>query len=443
MGLLNSFYSGVKNGQAELANYHNNFDKFLGMGFAPAKKTKDDEQEIGVYSGGNVAWVNIAINRKMWDLSNIDYFFVNRDGEKVDWDDVPEELRKAFDNGFAGFSLNDLIAMAGGHEDLSGNALWLKNSDANAYSKLTGRIDQIMPITPGRFKIKLNNKGNAVENYTIIWDDRTQTVVEPEQVIHFKRNSIVSPFVGIGLISQGRAAVDFVSVANDYQVTFLEKDGTPDLVYIDKTPLHPEMAKSKQQQLSESYRMRKYANGLMYANGDVDIKAFNISSRDMQYVENMGMSERQIISLLESTGSVLGLPDANNKASATQLTNNYFGIVNSKAWHLLDAINKQFIYTVKGNENKELTLSCTPYAVGDIEQLTKAVSSGFLSPANASKELGYEYDSEDEASNALYISKGVGTLQSNFETQPVDFSGMLSGDIENIKKKILIRDYLS
>lgn len=441
MGLLDSFIEGVKNGQAELANYHNNFNQYLASN-PYTRMGSNDEAEMKVYEKGNVSWVNIALNRKMLDISNIDYFFVDQNGEKVDWQDVPEELRIAFDNGFGGLGLNDMLAIACGQEDLAGNALWIKNTDVNLYAKKTGIPYELTPITPGNFKININARGTAIESYKVTWANKTETIYTPDQIIHFKRNSLINPFVGIGLISQGRSLVDFESVAMNYQTTFLEKDGTPDLIYIDKNMSNPTQAESKAKELRANYKAGKYSQSLMYAYGDVDVKAFSISSSDLQFIENRGMNSKQIISLMESTPIVLGDESgAGNYAIANVAKNNYFGIVNSRAWHLLESINKQYLWKMKGNEDKKYTLSCTPYAVGDIDQLNKAISSGLISPANASKELGYEYDVNDEASNALYISKGVGTLQSNFETQPVNFGGMLSADIESVKKKTLIRDY--
>ena len=96
---------------------------------------------------------------------------------------------------------------------------------------------------------------------------------------------------------------------------------------------------------------------------------------------------------------------------------------------------------LNGNDTRKYSLSFTPYPVGDIDELTKSVNGGLLTPAKASGQLGYDFDDKDEASNALYIGKGVGTMQSNFETEAVNVSGFLSDEIESIKKKTLIRDY--
>lgn len=443
MGLINSFIDGIKNGQAELANYHMNFDKYIGDN--PSNRmSPDDASELAIYEKGNVSWVNIALNRKMLDISNIEYFFMDENGERVEWQKVPENLRIAFDNGFSGLSINDLFALTVGQEDLTGNALWVKDTNVNAYSKLSGIPYQLIPIAPGKFKISLNNRGTAITKYTVTYKDGAKIDYSPEDVIHFKRNPLTmfTPLIGVGLISQGRSLVNFEVVAMEYQTTFLEKDGTPDLIYIDKNMTNPTMAASKQKELVANYKAGKYSNSMMYAYGDIDIKGFSISSSDLQFIENRGMNSKQVISLMESTPIVLGDEDGSgNYAIANVAKNNYFGIVNSRAWHILEAINKQYLWTLGGNEDRKYTLSCTPYPVGDIDQLQKAIQIGLISPANASKELGYTYDADDEASNALYISKGVGTLQSNFETEPVSFGGMLSADIESVKKKTLIRDY--
>lgn len=442
MDFKQAFIEGFKttSGQQELANYHNNFNQFMSTYRLPNKHGQDDSSEMEAYSSGNVSWVNIALNRKITDISNIEYFFVDKEGKQVEWDKVPEEYRIALDNGFDDYSLSDLISFAGAHEDLSGNALWVLDDQVNVYSKKNKIPYQLMPITPGNFKINISSKGRYIESYTVKYKDGSEKDYNPDEVVHFKRNALITPFIGIGLIAQGRSLVDFESVAIDYQTTFLEKDGTPDLVYIDKNMANPDQAKSKAKQLRTEYSAGKYAQSLLYAYGDVDIKGFSLSSNDLQFIENRQMNKNQIISLMESTPIVLGDESgAGNYAIANKATNNYFGIVNSRTKHLINAINKQFVWKIKGNEEKKYSLSFNPYPVGDVEELKKSVESGLLSPANASKQLGYEYDEKDEASNALYISRGVQSLQTTFETEPLNFN--LSDDLSDIKKKRVILDY--
>ena len=443
MGIIDSFIDGVKNGQAELANYHMNFDQAGGGGKSAI--ATDDGSEIAVYNKGNVSWVNIALNRKMLDVGNRKYFMVDKDNKKIEWKNVPDEYKKAFEDGYGGSGLSDMIAGACGQEDLAGNGLWIKNTEANLLSKAKNRVDELIPITPGNFKVNLNSRKTAVLSYDVRWGDGTKSNLLPEQVIHFKRNEFLSgitPLIGIGLISQGRSLINYEQVAMDYQTTFLEQDGTPDLIYIDKTTMNHDMAKSKQKELNSSYKNKKYSNGVMYAHGDVDIKSFALSSNDLQFIENRQMNKGQIISLMESTNSVLGDESgAGNFAIAKNATLNYYKIVNSRASHLVETINKQFIWMLNGNDTRKYSLSFTPYPVGDIDELTKSVNGGLLTPADASRNLGYDFDEKDEASNALYIGKGVGTMQSNFETEAVNVSGFLSDEIESIKKKTLIRDY--
>jgi len=440
--IINAFTNGLKSaGQAELAQYHMNFNQYLtGNPYSSGSSYDTDSAEVGVYEKGSSSWVNIALNRKMLDVSNIELFFADDKGEKIDDKNIPDDILMPFQSGYAGMGINEMLAIACGQEDLSGNAIWLKDSNANRLTQLTGMPGRFIPITPGNFKIELNQRGTAIETITITWKNGEQTIVTPDKVIQFKRNAVISPFIGIGLISQGRALVEFDAVAMEYQTNFLEKDGTPDLIYLDKNQSSPEMARAKAAQLRADYKAGKYSNSIMYAYGDVDVKSFAISSSDLQFIENRKMNSDQVISLMESTGSILGIPDANNRASAGVLTNNYFGIVNSRIDHLIEAINKQFVWTVKGNEKRKISLAFTPYPTGDIETIQKAVINGLMTPANGAKSLGLPSSSKDEASNTLYINRGVGTLQSVYETEPMTF-GSLSDDIEMVKKKTKIRDY--
>lgn len=443
--ILNAFQSGIKSttGQAELAQFHMKFNQFLVNNPNSYAQGTDDAGEMLAYSNGNIAWINIALNRKMLDISNVEFFFVDENGERIDDKDVPDEIITPFTAGFAGLGINELMARAGGHEDLSGNALWLKDTKLNRYTQLANIDSQFIPITPGMFKINLNSRGTAVDNFCVRWKDGTESIVPPDRVIQFKRNSLISPFMGIGLISQGRALVENDVVSTQYQNNFMEKDGTPDLIYLDKDAkgMQPNMIKAKGDQLRAEYKAGKYSNSIMYAPGDVDIKAFSISSSDLQYVENRKMNSEQVISLMESTGTVLGIPDANNKASAGTLTNAYFGIVNSRVDHLVDTVNKQFVWTIKGNETKKISWSYQSYPTGDIDTVNKSVQGGLMSPNEGAKAMGYPTDKKNEAANSLYVGAGLRTLDYAFNTEPMSFGGGLSAPDGSVKKKTMIRDY--
>lgn len=429
-------------GQEELAWYHNNFNQLNNALDIKLKNNSNLEGQgaSNVYAGGAVSWLNTAVNRKMSDITNMDVFFVDKRGQKIEWSEVPQELRMAFDSRYAGMSINELLGYTIGHEDLSGNILWLKNSDGS-YDSYSGRVERLVPILPGFFKINLNQRGTAIESYTIKFKDGTFIDVNPDQVLHFKRNPMINPFVGIGLVSQGRATVDYLGVSSEYQLKFLEKDGTPDLIYIDKNVSDPNTAKAKAAQLRADYKAGKYSNSLMYAAGEIDIKSFSISSADMQYIENKKLGKYDIIALMESTPGVLGDESAAGNKSVTGTSSlNYYKNVNSRMDHAIEIVNSQHVWTIKGNQKKIYTLSYTPYPVGDIDQITKAIDKGLLKPAHGSKELGYEYSDTDEASNTLYITAGLRPIDQVLESTPI---GTLNDPNGDVKKNSITRSRIT
>ncbi|MCP4178046.1 MAG: phage portal protein [bacterium] len=429
MTLINSFCEGIKiAGQAELANYHINFNQVGST--IPTQTKSNDAAELVVYDNGGTSWVSIALNRKMSDISGVEYFFVNLEGERIENNKVSEKILNPINSGYNDISFPDMIGQACGHEDLTGNGLWLKNTSKNRFTELTKIVGEFIIISPGRFKIIQNSKRTKNIGYEITWHDGTRTPHLPEDVIQFKRNAIINQGVGIGLIAQGRLSVESELVMQEYQLRFLENDGTPALTYIDKNISNPEQAKSKAAELRARYKEMKYQNSIMYAYGDVDIKAFSVSASDMQYIDSRKMNKEEIISLMESSGSVLGVPDANNRASAGFLTNNYFGVVNSRIKHLVDIINNQFVHMIDPN----ISLSFQPHPVGNIEEETKAIVSGLSTPAESSKRLGRPYDDKDVAQNSRYISKGVSTLDLAFD--PPDFGFVLNEPQNDIKKKL-------
>lgn len=402
-----------------------NFDKYQGE--FKSSLGSDDASELNTYSTGASAWISICLNRKMMDVSNVEYYFVDAEGERLDT--VDERIALAIEEGFAGLSFGDMLAVACGHEDLTGNALWIKNTGKNRWTQINNITSSFVPIKPGNFKIEPDSKGLSVKYYEVNWPDGTREKYLPEDVIHYKRNPMLSPLYGIGLIAQGRLTVESDKVAMEYQNSYFNDKGTPDMVYIDKAEKNPDMARRKKQELMQAYSAGKFKNGVLYAYGEIAVQPVTVSASDLQFIETRGYNQQQIISLMESVGTVLGIPDANNRASATILKAAYYGIVNSRIKHLLDSFNKQFVHTIM----PDISLACTKYPTGDINDEILAVQYGLITPADASKRLGRPYDIEDEAQNVRYINRSLQPI--TIAVDPPSLGMGFSARVESQKKK--------
>jgi HK97 family phage portal protein len=301
---------------------------------------------------------------------------------------------------------------------------------AHQYSIAKNMVGEFLPITPGRFKVLKNARGTRITGYRVSYENGEQVTYTPEQVVHFRRSSIIDPLIGIGLISQARLTVESEAVSMEYQNNFYESDGTPNMVYMDKNEMSPENATLKAKQLRSDYKSGKMDKSLLYTYGNVDVKTLSVSSSDLQFIDNRKLNQQQIISIMESTGSVLGIPDANNRASADKLTNNYFGIVNSRIEHLVRMFNVQFVRP----RQEGIYLAYNRYATGDVEEVIKELEGGLLTPAEASKKLGLPYNEADKGQITRFIKKTLIPLETALQTQ----AGFALSESESQVKKNLI-----
>jgi len=411
MSLKSAFKQGMKSvSGAELARMHNEFDRYSPL--MNRGVSNNDRAELGVYSSGGASWVATAVNQKNTDISNIEFYFVDKNNKRVENKNVPDDIIRPVLKGYAGMGINQMLALSCVREDLSGNDLWIKKTDSNRYDQLFNVADQFIIVDGGNWKMRKKHGEYGIDKY-IVNINGIQETYNPDQVIHFKRNNIIDPFVGIGLIAQHRLTVETDAVSAEYQKSFYEKDGSPNMVVIDKEMSDPELARTKGKQFRDNYRHGLYEQSVMYLYGDVDAKSMNISASDMDYVNNKVTNKDSTISIMESTPSVLGDEKASgNRAVSITATNNYYKKVNSRAQHLVDALNMQYIWMV--DPKKDYTLTFKQYPTGDVLDIKVKVETGVLTRNEIREEIGYE-PVESSAMDTNFINRGFAPIDQVFE----------------------------
>ena len=431
MSIKQAFILGAKTaGQQQLANYHNKFNQWDGINIASGIGS-DDRSEVEVYGDGGYPWVSTCINAKMMDISNAEFYFVNSKNEKVDLEKLPDEIKNPIKSGYAGNSFSDLLAIAGAREDLSGNDLWVKDTSGSRYDQLLQVPSRFIVVKAGCWKMKKSFDEKSIEYFEVSFGGYRK-IYDPPEVINFKRNAIIDPFIGIGLIAQARSVVENEKVATEYHNNYLIKDGTPNMVYIDKEISDVKEAQSKANALRDMYSKGAYKNGLMYAYGDVSVEPFNISASDMEFVNSKKMNREVLISILESTPSVLGLEgESGNRAISLTATANYYRKVNSRLWHLTQIINDQWLKLV--DKKQEYTLTYSPYPTGNIEEVSIALDKGMLTRNQANQIMGYEGDDKDKAMNTRFISRSMAPIDQVAEGISM---GLLADNVPNYKHEV-------
>ena len=401
MSIKSGFVSGVKDmSQEALADYHMNFDK-SGYGQRLNGMGNDDKAEIGVYGSGASAWVSACVNQWNRDISNMRFFIKDKKGEEIE--NYTGDLVDPIMNGYANMDFSGMAGIAAARILLSGNDIWVKDRAYNKYNTIYNTVGQFIIIPAGCWKINLNYYGTGIKNYTINFSNGIQDDFLPEEIIHFKDGNIINANVGIGRIAQARMNVESEKVSQEYQNTYFESDGNPNLVYIDKNVSNMDDAKSRGQLIKSNYEDKKYNKSLMYAFGDVDISTLGVSASDLEYIETKKLNREAIISIMGSTSAVLGLEkESGNRAISITATNNYYKRVNSMADILVKTFNMQYFNSEK---NKDMvTLGVQNYPTGEYLDIKMGIDSSVLTPNEGRKMLGKQ-KIDDVVMDTIYMSK--------------------------------------
>ena len=247
--------------------------------------------------------------------------------------------------------------------------------------------------------------------YYIVSFGATVMYLEPKDVIHFRSNPVINPFIGIGLISQARATVESEIVATEYENNFLVRDGSPNMVVVDKSIMNQDQAQAKANEMRKKYGAGGYRNNLFYAAGDIAVSAFQTRPKDAEYIKPM--NRELIISIMQSTPAVLGLEtSAGNRAIADRATQNYFGVVNSRAQAYCDTINHQFVKLV---DKWGYELTFTPYPTGDIEEIKALIEGGLITINEGRRDMGREVKELDPTMNTIYLRNNYAPIGQIFE----------------------------
>ena len=401
MSIKSGFVSGVKDiSQEALANYHMNFDK-AGYGQRLNGMGNDDKAEIGVYGSGASAWVSACVNQWNRDISNMRFFIKDKKGEEIE--NYTGDLVDPIMNGYANMDFSGMAGIATARILLSGNDIWVKDRAFNEYNKIYNTVGQFIIIPAGCWKINLNYYHTGIKSYTVSWGNGLQKDYMPEEVIHFKDGNIINANIGIGRIAQARMNVESEKVSQEYQNTYFESDGNPNLVYIDKDVSNVDDAKSRGQLIKSNYEDKKYNKSLMYAFGDADISTLGANARDLEYIETKKLNREAIISIMGSTSAVLGLEkESGNRAVSITATNNYYKRVNSMADILVKTFNMQYFNSEK---NKDMvTLGVQNYPTGEYLDIKMGIDSSVLTPNEGRKMLGKQ-KIDDVVMDTIYMSK--------------------------------------
>lgn len=412
----------IGNGQKSDPSPFNSF-AFDDFSVDGRKMIRSDRDEISIYQG-QLPWVSVAVDSIVRDVSSQEYFFKNANGEIIDMRRVPDEIKGPIEMGFGGLSFVQMLEYLLPNRLLAGNAyIWKTTSTAWGASR--NIWDTFVPLSSENVKICLKRTGTGIEHYEIRLGDNLYRV-SPDEMIHMRQSAIVSPFIGVGNITKMRLLAEGEIAAADYLNSFfVDAQKLPSLMLVDGTSIAADDLPRYAEKIREKYS-RKFA----YFNGrDVQVINSSLMQKDLQFLELRRDDRQAILSIFGVPLSVAGIPDE-NYATAIASRNTYLAsTINPILRQLADDFTRQHVHKF----DKNLFFSFRMHPTGDIEQISKMLQNGIISPNRASELVGEEFDLNDDSRNQYYFPSTylpIGQTAS-IDTQPV--AGANMADPRNVK----------
>lgn len=377
--------------------------------FYSGLKIDSDATSLRVYSG-QVAWVSAAIDAITRDVVSQEYFFINKKtGNIIENNALPKDLLLPFESNWNGIYFQDCLSLIIPNLLLTGNAFLWKVKNSTAYGLLNDTPANFIPLPSDKVKIELDQNGEGIVAYRVQLGN-TQYIVPPAEMIHFRQNAIFNPFVGVGNISKARLLIEGEVSATDYVNTFLiDSKNAPTMTIIDKTP----MQEKDKIRMSEMLK-DKWSNKIMYLNvEDAEVQQNSLMTKDFKFLEKRQADIEAILAVFGVPKIVLGIPsDSNRSTSQNQIPLYYKNTINTKLREIAAFFNNFYV----NDFSSDIKMVFRQHSEGDIDEITKMVQSGIISPNRASELLGEEFDLLDEYRNKFYLPGTLVALGDEKET---------------------------
>ena len=369
--------------------------------FGGTSTYKSEKAQLNAYQQSS--WVSIATDNLMRDGGGQKWWFEDAKGKEIE--NVEEQIRLPFENGFAKQSFSQMQQAIIGQRALTGNAYWII-SEISAFGSLRNMAEAFIPIAPDKIRPVISESGLFLVGYQIDTEGKGNwKSLKPDEVIHFNQNTIYNPYMGVGNIEKASLMFETESRKAEFVNNFFKKGASPSMLITDQTDRLPQDIARISQMLNSKYGGQENAGKLMYLSGkNIDGKTLQMSHKDMEFLETQKFNRQTILSLFGVPPVVAGIPDGANKAIAETMRLSYLeNTINPIIQDLENAINQQFVHKI----DKRVFLRIAKHTTGDVDNVIKKLQSGIITPNQASETLGESFDETDESREQYYMTSGL------------------------------------
>jgi len=382
----------------------------------------------------NLSWASIAVDRLMQSAGNQDYFFKNiATGKEIKTSKVSEKITAPFTNGFAGNSfVGDLMPSIIGHRSLTGNAYFLKVKDTG-WGQYYDTVDQFIPLQPNYVRVHLDAEHTRISHYEFTMNGSTWRTAPPDAMIHFRQNTLFSPFVGVGGITKIRLTAEGEVAGDKFQNEFMERRAAPSLVIKSEEEYTEEQYEKRQQSISRAYEGKDNAGkAILIVGKGADAKPLQMSQKDIQFLETKKFSRETILSAFSVPPIVAGLVEnANRSNSESQRLEFLANTINPLLGALERTINQQFVSLI----DSRIEFKFERHTTGNVAEIKEMIANGIITPNGGAELLGFEANWDDELRSSYYLPLNLVPISSKTTEPPATTAPVVEKSKPFIDKK--------
>ena len=371
-----------------------------------------DRQQLRAYN--TLAWVAIAVDNLVRDCANQDYYFCDAKGKEIDPKRLPEDLLAPFERDFLGVSFREMLRMVVAHRALTGNA-FLYKIKSGPYSVIKGLPDMFVPIIPDWLFVRENQGQLGIQEYIANFPSGQSISIKPEEMIHFRQNTLFNPWWGVGNVGKMRLLAEGEAASEMFRNEFMSRKASPSLGITDDSARSVEDHDRLLNFIRAKFEGKQNAGRILYLSGNnVKLQTLTMSAKDMQYIDVKQFDRQTTLSIFGVPPVVAGIPEDANRATAGTMRLQYLAnTCNPIICEIEECINSDYVRMYYPG----IFFKFRRHVTGDVEQVIKEVQSGLITPNRGAEKLGEATDPGDESRNLYYMPASY--MPTTILSQPV------------------------
>jgi HK97 family phage portal protein len=236
----------------------------------------------------------------------------------------------------------DLFERLQSNQELQGNEYWFLTYQGQ-------EPNNIFPLLPGSV-VPVQGKFEYVKAYHYFVDGQKH-LIPPQNIIQFKQFNPFSDVVGLSTLSAALVSADTDNYAREYNKKYFENDGRPDVILKTPETLSPEDQKKLVNSWHQNHGGPSRQFRTAVASGDLSIEAFQITQRDMEYLEGRKFNRDEIMAIFRVPLAVAGFTGNETYASAKAAAYSFGArTITPKMTRIINTLNEFYLPLFKDTQ---------------------------------------------------------------------------------------------